>query len=657
MIQMSENEPIEGSLERTERKFHPKYAVAPIALMVVFIIATIGFSLYISPYFRSLGYSSAFGDRAENPLWAFAFLAMMIIVAVGILLLRKLLKRRKRNLKYVLAFAVFLATMGVLTPMLDLIVNGAPQGWNQYELDLSDIRSSYPLDPDNYNEGLFLITDDSFHVMIKDRYSLSEIGSVSDLHTVFEPHFRNDIWLVSAIMSDVPYGWTIDIQGTITPLGELPSYNGDLSFIGAQLDEVKGSLQISGLWANESHLETLVHPIDDMTDPLDIQLQEDLPGPFSCVQGWTSISDNYILTGEGVYHYDIIDYDRNTKEYSLFGGGPGLENTTWGTCKGDLVIFYTRALHYSPEDNYTDPLQTPHLRIEPSIGLIEMEKALDQFSFNLIWNGNDDYLLEFLDGSTYYQIDNEDEETQETTLDNVAGLFRESEGSDVWIVDKENTWNGDFSFEERNQYYLGLISLVLSIGLIVALLKKPKWWLVDIGGFFMGAGVIAIMGISFPILFTLLLLVLLAGYDAVAVYKTKHMISLADSVVEAKMPILLVFPMKWSYRYEDETNLMDPKRKRESLFMGLGDVIIPGLFVVSVFSFISPVGGARLFGFIYPPLGVALFTLSGMLLGYGILMRWVLKGKAHAGLPPLNGGSILGFLIGYLLLYGTIVFW
>ncbi len=149
-------------------------------------------------------------------------------------------------------------------------------------------------------------------------------------------------------------------------------------------------------------------------------------------------------------------------------------------------------------------------------------------------------------------------------------------------------------------------------------------------------------------------MVLLAVYDAISVYKTKHMISLADSVVESKMPILLVFPMRLDYRYEDETNLMDPKRKRESLFMGLGDVIIPGILVISSFAWLPKADG--LLG-LSGPLSVALFTMLGMLLGYAILIRWVLKGSAHAGLPPLNGGAILGFLIGHLLVYGSFVFW
>jgi len=164
------------------------------------------------------------------------------------------------------------------------------------------------------------------------------------------------------------------------------------------------------------------------------------------------------------------------------------------------------------------------------------------------------------------------------------------------------------------------------------------------------------MGISFPLPFTILLLILLAVYDFISVYKTKHMIALADSVVEAKMPILLVFPMKWSYRYEDQTNLMDSKRKRESLFMGLGDVIIPGVLVLSAFTFLPNKGGMELFGFIPPSLSVALFAWAGMLIGFSILISFVLKGKAHAGLPPLCGGTILGFLIGHLVIYGDLLF-
>jgi presenilin-like A22 family membrane protease len=40
--------------------------------------------------------------------------------------------------------------------------------------------------------------------------------------------------------------------------------------------------------------------------------------------------------------------------------------------------------------------------------------------------------------------------------------------------------------------------------------------------------------------------------------------------------------------------------------------------------------------------------MVGTMLGLVVLLRMVLKGRAHAGLPLLNGGAIGGYLIGAL---------
>ena len=46
-----------------------------------------------------------------------------------------------------------------------------------------------------------------------------------------------------------------------------------------------------------------------------------------------------------------------------------------------------------------------------------------------------------------------------------------------------------------------------------------------------------------------------------------------------------------------------------------------------------------------PALGAVVGTLAGLL----VLMWMVMKGRAHAGLPLLNGGAIAGYLIGALV--------
>jgi presenilin-like A22 family membrane protease len=196
----------------------------------------------------------------------------------------------------------------------------------------------------------------------------------------------------------------------------------------------------------------------------------------------------------------------------------------------------------------------------------------------------------------------------------------------------------------------------LALGLTYALLKYPEWYVVDAAGLSVAAGVTAIVGISFGILPALVFLIALAAYDAVAVYKTKHMITLADAVTGLRLPILLVIPKRLPYSFLHQQGLreqLDRDEERPAMFMGLGDIIIPGILVVSAFanlpSSLTPFG-------LPTNLLVSLATLLGTLVGFGLLMKLVLSGKPQAGLPLLNSGAIVGYIIAYSALYGDITF-
>src|SRR6266511_2029784 len=187
-----------------------------------------------------------------------------------------------------------------------------------------------------------------------------------------------------------------------------------------------------------------------------------------------------------------------------------------------------------------------------------------------------------------------------------------------------------------------LISFVLAGLIVYVLVKFPEWYVVDAVGIMTAAGVTAI-----------LLLLALAVYDAWAVYRTKHMITLADELTSQRLPILLVIPKKAGYSFREQKSLKEQVasgEEREAMFIGLGDLIIPGILSVSAFTFLSPSGGY----FIGIPSNewIAIATVVGSLLGFLFLMRFVLKGKPQAGLPLLNGGALLGFLIANVLAYG-----
>lgn len=182
-----------------------------------------------------------------------------------------------------------------------------------------------------------------------------------------------------------------------------------------------------------------------------------------------------------------------------------------------------------------------------------------------------------------------------------------------------------------------ILSVLISTGLTVLLYKYPEWYIIDILGVCIAGGVSALIGISLSIIPVVILLILLAVYDAISVYKTKHMITMAEGIMDLKLPILFIIPKHPGYSFIKET--FKEGEKREAFFMGLGDAVMPTLLVVSANVFIGN-GGIS-----YPVLGAILGTLAGHIL----LSIVVMKGKPQAGLPFLNTGAILGFFAGVLI--------
>ena len=239
-----------------------------------------------------------------------------------------------------------------------------------------------------------------------------------------------------------------------------------------------------------------------------------------------------------------------------------------------------------------------------------------------------------------------------------------------------------------------LAAAVPAVAVGVGLLVHPEWYVIDTAGVLMGAGAAGLFGISFGLLPALILLGVLAVYDAVSVYGTEHMLSLAEGVMDLNIPVVLVIPLSLSYSLLDagpaseeaasvgedaggqddaastddgaaeDAAVEDAEAdgstavdegsgagdgdagERDAFFIGLGDAVIPAVLVASAATFSSaPSLSVPLVGVNLP----ALLAMVGSLAGLVVLMRWVIRGRAHAGLPLLNGGAIGGYLIGSLI--------
>jgi len=174
--------------------------------------------------------------------------------------------------------------------------------------------------------------------------------------------------------------------------------------------------------------------------------------------------------------------------------------------------------------------------------------------------------------------------------------------------------------------FLDIFALFFAIAITFALIKKPHWLLVNLSAFLLSVGIATMFGISLEPLPVILLLVILALYDAISVYKTKHMLSLADSVTRINAPMVFVIP-----------------RRQEKMLMGVGDVVIPAILAVSAqrFTYSPEIASIKL---------TALLTILGAFFGLSLLLYFVEKRKgAHAGLPFINTGAILGFLSAQLV--------
>ena len=194
------------------------------------------------------------------------------------------------------------------------------------------------------------------------------------------------------------------------------------------------------------------------------------------------------------------------------------------------------------------------------------------------------------------------------------------------------------------------LTLALSLALTALLYLFPEWYVIDIIGILIGAGITAIFGISFAVVPTLVLLVLLAVYDAISVYQTKHMLVLAEGVMDMKVPILFVIPNHLNFSFRKYK--YDKDSEREAFFMGLGDAVMPTILVVSANVFITQADFVKLIIFELPGIGMinspALGAAVGTIVGFAALMALVAKGKPQAGLPFLNTGAILGYVLGCL---------
>ena len=613
----------------------------------LFVIVQV-IAIVIAPIY-SAAESDAMGGREtiENPAFAFCYLGVILVFTFIILYIAK--KKKEKFIKYLILAAIFMTMVYLFVPLtMEAFDTDSEDGWAENEIGSPAVVINVgDVDDDGVLEVVVGCADNVVRIYEAENHTLEwESGDLGgNITEILIGNFDTDEsteFVVLAGTATVFNGSSKSIKWNST--------SDNLAVIwGADLDG-NGTLELMVGDPNNPIIEIMQG--DTLSDSID------LSSNLSKIE-YLGATDNGKIVATDNTTIILIDADShaielqiteldNIQALAVYNDPLGEDLIIAADNKGPYVYGLTSEKHLRKDTDisnirgiYFEEYDIPGARDEvPEILVVS-----DDFVYiypDLIKSDPSPWFLRLPDEQFgFYTTDLENDGKK----DMILGV------EDGYIYTP-------ITFAEASLPIIPLIiSITAALLLTIVVQKYPEWYVVDIVGLVMAIGAVVILGVTFAILPAIALLAVLAVYDAISVYKTKHMITLADSVIDLNLPVLLVIPKKLHYSYrKNKTRLKQQIKEgteREAMFMGLGDIVIPSLLIISALTFLP--SSSSTIGITNNVL-VALGTMIGILVGFSVLMRYVLKGNPQAGLPLLNSGAIGGYLISYILVFGDLAF-
>jgi presenilin-like A22 family membrane protease len=147
------------------------------------------------------------------------------------------------------------------------------------------------------------------------------------------------------------------------------------------------------------------------------------------------------------------------------------------------------------------------------------------------------------------------------------------------------------------------------------------------------AGVGAILGLSLAPETVIVILAALSFYDIIAVYKTRHMVQLAEAMIQSRAIFGFVVPDSFG-GFKERMAQVSPGE--QFMILGSGDIILPLLLSASLVR--TSISQAVI---------VAFFSILGLFLMHLIFTNQKIR-RPMAALPPIALATIIGYLISLL---------
>jgi presenilin-like A22 family membrane protease len=195
-----------------------------------------------------------------------------------------------------------------------------------------------------------------------------------------------------------------------------------------------------------------------------------------------------------------------------------------------------------------------------------------------------------------------------------------------------------FTFDFLIPFDIWYLSLGFFLALILTAWKmlRPSILNQDIAAIISGAGVGALLGASLGILPSIVFILILSCYDFVSVFITKHMVHMAKALTERPTAFTVAAPPELKDFKLKYTGAKKTKKKFHIFQLGVGDMVIPLMFAVSVLNKFSLVNAiAAVIGSIIALLSLIYFMSK--------------KPQPMPALPFITFGTFAGFLISLLI--------
>ncbi len=186
-----------------------------------------------------------------------------------------------------------------------------------------------------------------------------------------------------------------------------------------------------------------------------------------------------------------------------------------------------------------------------------------------------------------------------------------------------------------------LASVTLAVAVVGFRFWKPNLITHNIAIFLGVAGVAAMLGTLLPVIAILVILFALSIYDFIAVFKTKHMVTMFKDLLKKGMPLAIIVPEQSAAMTQDVNKISKQKLKetdKKVLMLGTGDLAFPALFAVAAFAANGIIASAA----------IMIGSIVGITFNHYLLT--IKKYKVIPALPFIALFSAMGYFIAIFLL-------